>query len=415
MATKRRVSELLERVAYSEGDDDEEFSSKRSKSALSEQLPLSYQLYEKKKREALKKRAETQQLGSYAPWSKVAFLGRLQTFSYKHWDVPLNLSKISPVECARLGWTASDRNRLTCTRCARSFVVLVGDSPAVQRRMQEKYGAMIVSEHADSCQWKKRGSPHDIYDLVLTRSAQVPALKKRYESLMKYKELLRNISLATPIDVDALWGVISRAAARPPAIPATPNLTASLAHIFDAPMFGTPTPASSSSSAVPDASPANDGENELFRASTGSQQPADGPPQTPQKQVHRPEASEHSEIALQLAITGWQAASEQADPSRLLVTCDQCFRRVFVAKGLDTNNTHLSYCSYFHNEGKPGWRAIYDLLLRSSGTSRDTSRASTPTPPGMPKSLGEEEHVHKIEQYDHKKRLSSLRSLYFNR
>jgi hypothetical protein len=395
MATKRRVSALLDRIAYTNDSFESSSLLGHPRDPLSNELPLSYQFYERKKREELKKRADNLQLASYAPWSRDAFLQRLETYTYKNWDVPSGLESINPVECAKAGWSASVKNRLTCVSCSKSFTVIVGDSPAVQHKMEARYCAMLVDEHAESCQWRKRGSPSNIYGLVMVRSVQAAALKRRYDSLLKYAELLTGLDFVPSLDEVPMWDAV---------------LSVKMGIDMDGPngtrlLCQEPRIATSPQD-TPTRSRASHSEAESSTTTLGQESPDEL--QTPQRRVEPPS---YSKSALTLAIIGWKAASKQVDPVRVLVTCELCFRRTFACSGLDLNESHHSYCPYVSTSDTSGWKSIYKLLLRTSAVA---SRQATPTPQSTPlKPLDEEERDYHSARKAHMKRLLSLRSLYF--
>jgi hypothetical protein len=105
-------------------------------------------------------RPETKGYASYAPWDRDAFLYRLGTFRFvDKWSA--KPTAVNEVAWARRGWVCIAKNRVRCTTCRNELLVKVesDDEQTEQgRAVVERYQDMIVTEHDESCLWRKRGS-----------------------------------------------------------------------------------------------------------------------------------------------------------------------------------------------------------------------------------------------------------------
>ena len=124
---------------------------------------------------------------AYAPWDRPQFLSRLKTYRFvDKWSA--KPTEMNEVVWAKRGWICVDKNRVQCTVCAREVVVRVdmdgsGDEMDVdeedgenrvmagmekarrrretQRKLVERYTAMVIDEHEDYCLWRRRGCDSD--------------------------------------------------------------------------------------------------------------------------------------------------------------------------------------------------------------------------------------------------------------
>lgn len=133
---------------------------------------------------------EPLQTPAYAPWDRAAFLERLRSYSVDKWSAKPAL--VNEVVWAKRGWVCTEKNRVRCTVCMKEMVVKVEVDeevdPDTARAIVERYGTMIISEHEDSCLWKKRGCDETIYRLQLANpTVSRPAFTERYSSLIRVR------------------------------------------------------------------------------------------------------------------------------------------------------------------------------------------------------------------------------------
>ncbi|KAF2718000.1 zf-C3HC-domain-containing protein [Polychaeton citri CBS 116435] len=147
---------------------------------------------------------------NFSPWSQESFLARLKTFSrVSHWHP--KPEQLSEVEWAKRGWVCVDVNTVGCRGgCEKRVVVKVegrgddddarvgraegegaGDDDATddnegfEQGLADRYKALMIDGHAESCLWRKTGSKDDIYRLPLVRpSVWQPGLRERFQSLL---------------------------------------------------------------------------------------------------------------------------------------------------------------------------------------------------------------------------------------
>lgn len=104
-------------------------------------------------------RPESKAFASYAPWDRDAFLYRLATFRFvDRWTA--KPAAANEVAWARRGWTCFDKNRVRCTTCRNELLVKVetDDEQTDQgRAVVARYRDMVLTEHDESCLWRKRG------------------------------------------------------------------------------------------------------------------------------------------------------------------------------------------------------------------------------------------------------------------
>jgi C3HC zinc finger-like/Rsm1-like len=152
---------------------------------------------------------------NYLPSNRAAFLERLETFrSVTKWHIP-STESINAAEWAKRGWTCVDTDTVSCGMCGERFYVKVDldddadkengdreqlepdssqimeddDSYAavveVYESIVKKFAEMIVTAHADGCQWKRRGCDASIQRVegLLNMPNVIASLRNRYDGL----------------------------------------------------------------------------------------------------------------------------------------------------------------------------------------------------------------------------------------
>jgi hypothetical protein len=211
MATKRKVTEILDSIT---GDTKEETVAVGPRAAKKRLTNISSKIIKGVLREptATPPSKEIPRV-SYAPWSRELFLDRLSTYTYRNWTIPSSLTEINAVECAERGWKCTGtKNTLQCVQCLQLLNINVGDNskPEVQAVLASKYKEMIVSEHRDTCQWKRKGCSDDIYGLLLTNTVQKNAVNQRYTSFRPIIDYINefNVVFDSELDMEDLVGVV---------------------------------------------------------------------------------------------------------------------------------------------------------------------------------------------------------------
>ncbi|KAK4549323.1 hypothetical protein LTR36_006320 [Oleoguttula mirabilis] len=165
---------------------------------------------------------------NFSPWSHETFLARLKTFSSVSLWHP-KPEAISEVEWAKRGWVCVDVNTVACRGgCEKRLVVSLAfaertsieqrvdeagevhdeqdgvedDGSAMEDALVERYRALVVDGHADTCLWRKAGCKDDISRLQVVRpTVWQPELRKRYQSLHQICDAIRDVKLkALPHD-----------------------------------------------------------------------------------------------------------------------------------------------------------------------------------------------------------------------
>ena len=109
--------------------------------ALETTMPLHY-----RKEDLLKSRIDDSAEHLVRPWNYVDFLRRLRSFRSAHWFAKYNI--ISPLECARYGWTNTANDTLTCLSChAKILHDPVTDPTGIVLHSQ------LAALHEQSCGW----------------------------------------------------------------------------------------------------------------------------------------------------------------------------------------------------------------------------------------------------------------------
>lgn len=168
----------------------------------------------------ISKSASTASLtGHYLPSSRPAFLERLETFrQVTQWHVP-STEIINASEWAKRGWICIDKDTVFCGPCKERLTIdldldngnlhepdATGDgtedesynlTKEVYDALLRRYREMIVTAHATSCPWRKRGcdsSIHRIEGLLNTNNA-LSGFRERYNSIATALEEIPTVSL----------------------------------------------------------------------------------------------------------------------------------------------------------------------------------------------------------------------------
>lgn len=152
---------------------------------------------------------------NYLPSNRVVFLQRLETFrSVTKWHIP-STEPINAAEWAKRGWTCVDTDTVACGMCRERVYVKIDleddadkeigdqlqpvlDSPRlleednsytaaveVYEGIVKKFVEMMVTAHADGCQWKRRGCDASIQRIegLLNISNVIISLRNRYDGI----------------------------------------------------------------------------------------------------------------------------------------------------------------------------------------------------------------------------------------
>ncbi|KAH0841692.1 hypothetical protein AYO21_01077 [Fonsecaea monophora] len=147
--------------------------------------------------------------GHYLPSSRAAFLQRLETFRHvTQWHVP-SIDSINAAAWAKRGWVCVDTDTVACGVCKERLYIDLNidkellkssekpgdesadeeDSFAISAEIYDniiaRYQDMIVTAHADTCLWRKRGCDISIQRIegLLNTTLALSGLKTRYDSL----------------------------------------------------------------------------------------------------------------------------------------------------------------------------------------------------------------------------------------
>ncbi|KAI1609726.1 C3HC zinc finger-like-domain-containing protein [Exophiala viscosa] len=157
--------------------------------------------------------------GHFLPSSRTAFLQRLETFRHvTQWHIP-STEPINAVVWAKRGWTCVDTDTVSCGACKERLHVDLDtddfqgskddeedkaaeeeDSFAMTTdlhdNMVKRYQGMIVTAHAESCLWRKRGCDSSIQRIegLLNTSMAVAGLRTRYDSIMTRAEEVPDVA-----------------------------------------------------------------------------------------------------------------------------------------------------------------------------------------------------------------------------
>jgi hypothetical protein len=178
---------------------------------------------------AITKSASTTSLtGHYLPSSRPAFLERLATFrQVTQWHVP-STEPINAAVWAKRGWICIDRDTVFCGPCKERLTVDLDlengrlhepdatDEAAdeegytltknVYDALIKRYSEMIVTAHADSCPWRKRGCSESIQRVegLLNTNNAILATKERYNSIATDLTEVAKVSLPDKFLIEEL-------------------------------------------------------------------------------------------------------------------------------------------------------------------------------------------------------------------
>lgn len=147
---------------------------------------------------------------NYLPFSREAFLERLETFGpITRWHVP-STEEISAAAWAKRGWRCIDADMVACQTCNEQLLVRLDqeekhaatevsgkdeeeddlDTAALLRHrlLIERYQDAIITAHAQSCPWRNRGCDESIQRIsgLLNATSTLQSLKGRYDSLREH-------------------------------------------------------------------------------------------------------------------------------------------------------------------------------------------------------------------------------------
>ena len=154
-------------------------------------------------------------ISHYLPSNRAAFLERLETFrSVTKWHIP-STESINAAEWAKRGWICVDTDTVACGICGKRLYINIDledntdkenedqdssetdvshlletddiDSTAgeVYEGIVKKFAEMIVTAHAEGCQWRGRGCDVSIQRIegLLNTASVVTNLRNRYDGL----------------------------------------------------------------------------------------------------------------------------------------------------------------------------------------------------------------------------------------
>lgn len=164
---------------------------------------------------ATKTASTTSLTGHYLPSSRQAFLERLETFrQVTQWHVP-STEPINASAWVKRGWVCVDTDTVFCGSCKQRLWIDLDaktrDAPedsedpnikteddaeqyeitnAVYDALVKRYQEMILTAHAESCPWRKRGCDASIQRVegLLNTNNAIAGVKSRYESMSVQSE-----------------------------------------------------------------------------------------------------------------------------------------------------------------------------------------------------------------------------------
>ena len=155
-------------------------------------------------------------ISHYLPSNRAAFLERLETFrSVTKWHIP-STESINAAEWAKRGWICVDTDTVACGICGERLYINIDledntdrenedqdsseadishlletddiDSTAdeVYESIVKKFAEMIITAHAEGCQWKGRGCDISIQRIegLLNTTSVITNLRNRYDGLI---------------------------------------------------------------------------------------------------------------------------------------------------------------------------------------------------------------------------------------
>lgn len=178
---------------------------------------------------SITKSASTTSLtGHYLPSSRPAFLERLETFrQITQWHVP-STESINAAAWAKRGWICIDRDTVFCGPCKERLTIDLDlengrlhepdatDEAAdeegyaltkdVYDALIKRYEEMVVTAHADSCPWRKRGCDNSIQRIegLLNANNAMSGTRERYNSIATNLDEVPKVSLPNNFSRDHL-------------------------------------------------------------------------------------------------------------------------------------------------------------------------------------------------------------------
>jgi hypothetical protein len=137
----------------------------------------------------------TDETPKYAPWDRAEFLKRLKSFSNLT-DWTPKPAQVNEVEWAKRGWVCQRFERVRCCLCNVEILVKLNrkevdgkEEPVyiahnIEEALVDRYADLIITSHAESCLWRKRGCDDSIFKLPLNHApTTLQALRERYDEL----------------------------------------------------------------------------------------------------------------------------------------------------------------------------------------------------------------------------------------
>lgn len=154
-------------------------------------------------------------ISNYLPSNRAAFLERLETFRpVTKWHIP-STEPINAAEWAKRGWICVDTDIVACGICRERVYVNIDLEDDINKENEEqdssepdpsldvedddsysttvevyenivkKFAEMIVTAHAEGCQWKRRGCDPSIQRVegLLNSTKVITSLQNRYDGL----------------------------------------------------------------------------------------------------------------------------------------------------------------------------------------------------------------------------------------
>ncbi|KAK6846406.1 hypothetical protein PG987_001594 [Apiospora arundinis] len=131
----------------------------------------------------------------YCPSDRSQLIKRLATFQELTEWTP-KPDKVNEIEWAKRGWVCSGKETVRCSLCHKELVVVTskrdseGQDVSVlagsefEEALVKKFAQLIVEAHQEDCLWKRRGCDDTLLRLSLTSpQTALPSLRQRYDEL----------------------------------------------------------------------------------------------------------------------------------------------------------------------------------------------------------------------------------------
>ncbi|CAG8643584.1 12915_t:CDS:2 [Cetraspora pellucida] len=123
----------------------------------------------------------------HRPLNKDDFMNRLASFKISFQCYP---DCLSPVECARYGWTNAGKDWLKCEYCDEKMLVKLGNLE-LEEHLTKQYQEGLVTAHSVACSWRERQCDISIYKFpVLLDQAVRENFQLRASPLIKLGDKL---------------------------------------------------------------------------------------------------------------------------------------------------------------------------------------------------------------------------------